>query len=349
MENSKEFVNNLDVIYAKPKVEILEILSKMDKNKLALLRIMLYIKLVDHYPEYEKYELPILSNLESRIDDIYEIGYCVQNGIDADRLQNILFLNETESEESFIHQRKGKICFDTCIYKGKRGGQKEEDTVQCIFCQHWTHQTCIGERHKDIVGPWACPSCRKAPDLVHLMYRTLEKMRDGDTDFRAQVTSQIADLKKMLHVKDKLITELATTVEAQSKELSSASKEINNLRMVVADINNQLSANTEMIQTTLVVGSCLIRDISESQLDNTELTCVSGGRIADAGREISQIPESKYEHIVLVIGGNDCDPHDPLEATEASSRYSGPVQVAGAKVQAESRNCNRFKYMSKNV
>ena len=67
MENSKEFVNNLDVIYAKPKVEILEILSKMDKNKLALLRIMLYVKLVDRYPEYEKYELPTLSNLESRM------------------------------------------------------------------------------------------------------------------------------------------------------------------------------------------------------------------------------------------------------------------------------------------
>ena len=53
-------------------------------------------------------------------------------------------------------------------------------------------------------------------------------MQVEDTDFRAQVSSQIADLKKMLHVKDTLITVVATTVEAQSKELVSASNEINN-------------------------------------------------------------------------------------------------------------------------
>ena len=160
---------------------------------------------------------------------------------------------------------------------------------------------------------------------------------------RAQVTSQIADLKKMLHVKDKLITELATTVEAQSKELSSASKEMNNLRIVVADINNQLSANTwkkyrndTKAKPTLVVGSSLIRDISESQLDNTELTCISGGRIADAASEISQIPDSKYEHIVLVIGGNDCDPHDPLTKkppADIVDQYRSLVQKCKQKAE----------------
>ena len=183
------------------------------------------------------------------------------------------------------------------------------------------------------------------------MYRTLEKMRDGDTDFRAQVTSQIADLKKMLHVKDKLITELATTVKAQSKELSSASKEMKNLRMVVAHINNQLSANTwkkhrndTKAKPTLVVGSSLIRDTSESQLDNTELTCISGGRIADAASEISQISDSKYEHIVLVIGGNDCDPHDPLTKkppADIVDQYRSLVQKCKQKAETV--------IMSKNV
>ena len=109
-------------------------------------------------------------------------------------------------------------------------------------------------------------------------------MRVEDTDFRAQVSSQIADLKKMLHVKDTLKTAVATPVEAQSKELASASKEVNNLRMVVADMNNQINANTwkkyrndTKDKPTLVVGSSLIRDNSESLIDNTELICISGG------------------------------------------------------------------------
>jgi lysophospholipase L1-like esterase/uncharacterized coiled-coil protein SlyX len=217
-----------------------------------------------------------------------------------------------------MHHKRGKVCIESCKYKAKKGSHKEEDTVQCIWCQHWTHPSCVGEKNKDIVGVWTCPSCRKVPDLIHLMYNTMEKMREEEASFKIQVTSHLADLQKRMATKDKVINELTNIVAEQNKEISSVSQELVNLRKAMAETNNKISANTwsnfrndTSERPTLVVGSSIIRDMSPSQLDNTRVVSISGGRIADVAAEIDNTPSKKYDGIVLIVGGNDCDPRDP--------------------------------------
>ena len=53
----KNFVNNIHDIYSKSQDEVTNSLMYIDVRKLPILRIKLYIKIIEEYPDMDKYEL----------------------------------------------------------------------------------------------------------------------------------------------------------------------------------------------------------------------------------------------------------------------------------------------------
>ena len=82
---SENFVNNIADIYRYSKDDIISALNKVTTEKLPLLRIKLYIKLLEIFPEIEDYDLVTRGKKQGLIDDIYEIG----NSVNSQKLNKV--------------------------------------------------------------------------------------------------------------------------------------------------------------------------------------------------------------------------------------------------------------------
>ena len=82
---SENFVNNIADIYRYSKDDIISALKKVTTEKLPLLRIKSYIKLLEIFPEIEDYDLVTRGKKQGLIDDIYEIG----NSVNSQKLNKV--------------------------------------------------------------------------------------------------------------------------------------------------------------------------------------------------------------------------------------------------------------------
>jgi hypothetical protein len=172
----------------------------------------------------------------------------------------------------------------------------------------------------------------------------LMAMKEENVRHRSVINSQLAELQTKLLVKEKQTQELTATLVAQTKELSNATAEITNLRRTLAENTTQRSVdkwrNFRSDPTkTLVIGSSIIRDISPSQLQDTDVMSISGGHINEVAAEISKTPADKYNHVVLVVGGNDCDPRELTTQVSPSNiveEYKDLVKICKTKTQSVS-------------
>ena len=97
---------------------------------------------------------------------MYEIGNSVTH-VDVDDL----LISDGESNSYIVKDivlpqafKKLNLCIDGCKFQSGKKSIKKEDTVQCH--QHWSHPSCVGENHKDIIGKWSCPTCHTMPDVL---------------------------------------------------------------------------------------------------------------------------------------------------------------------------------------
>ena len=320
------FVNSLDDIYNKNKEEIVEFLDKIDDERLPLLRIKLYIKLVEKFPEWDLYELITRDTKSMLINDIYDVGYCIHHGPDETRLNKILtcakniceYSSNDKPESLTISYTKSKLCITKCRYKDSKSCGKADDMVQCHSCQHWYHPSCISENGKEIINIWSCPGCRSLPDVIYSMSQMMSKMQQESSYINSELVKKLTELEKQLSCQTKHIQELRNQVSENATELANAKGEIVSLRGVVADLSTKLTVQTwkgfqrqHENKSTLLIGSSVIRDVSASHLKDTEVTCIPGGTIKDVADKVRAIPSSKYDSIVVVVGGNDCNPRNP--------------------------------------
>ena len=166
-------------------------------------------------------------------------------------------------------------------------------------------------------------------------------MKEETSKFKLSVNSQINELTKKLMQREKQIQELTTSLTSQTKDLENVTKELGTLRGAMTGINSQVNAyawknfrNECKEKRTLVIGSSIIRDMSKTQLENTDLTCISGGRIKDIAAEVNKTPSDKYERIILVAGGNDCEPRDPstkVSPADIVDQYKSLVDICKQK------------------
>ena len=169
-------------------------------------------------------------------------------------------------------------------------------------------------------------------------------MRHMNAKLNCELESNIAKMQSIHLQRDQQIQELSSTLSSQNTQLSNAIKEIGSLRCTIAELNSKLEAQTwqgfrskPKDKPTLVVGSSIMRDISEARLKDTELVCIPGGLISDVTAELSKRQSDKYGRIVLVAGGNDCNPRDSANRREPRAivdQYKSLVNLCKTKSQS---------------
>ena len=113
--------------------------------------------------------------------------------------------------------------------------------------------------------------------------------------------------------------------------------ENDDLRQRISDLSRQASSDhwrqLKSPHGTVVIGSSIIRDISEEKLVATQCICKRGGVIKDLQEALDSLPMKKpSSRIILIGGGNDCDTdNDDLDVSGITSQYKDLVECAKAK------------------
>ena len=115
--------------------------------------------------------------------------------------------------------------------------------------------------------------------------------------------------------------------------------ENDDLRQRISNLSHQASNDhwhqlkSKFPHGTVVIGSSIIRDISEDTLFATRCTCKCGGVIKDLQDALDSLPIDKpFSHIILIGGGNDCDTYsEDLDVSGITAQYRDLVECAKAK------------------
>ncbi len=132
----------------------------------------------------------------------------------------------TQAESPERTKRKGKAsrskdcryCIKNCKYNGKH----KAAMVQCHICQIWAHYDCVHEKEEDIVGLWACNSCR---NLSRNMDRVLCKVASLETSLKTlQENNQL--LVQLVKEQSSASSNLETTNKALQLQVSTLQDEL---------------------------------------------------------------------------------------------------------------------------
>ena len=241
---------------------------------------------------------------------------------------------------------KAQVCIDGC--KHRSGKAKGIGPVQCHLCQHWLHPPCVGERDKDIVNLWTCPTCRNVPDMIIAMSTMMKSIQKENRQLRKLVSDSFSNINEKLDQqsrqgsqKDANTQLVVSSLNTRTQELTASAKEVADLRVKVTELTNQLTAHSwrefRSQNKSVLVGSSMIKDISSSRLHNTDVVCVPGGKINDIKDKVMKLSSDvTHDKAVLVVGGNDCDPLDPSDIKTPAAiidDYRSLVTVAKTKAQ----------------
>ena len=121
----------------------------MTTEKLPLLRIKLYIKLLEIFPEIEDYDLVTRGKKQGLIDDIYEIG----NSVNSQKLNKVtdflsvrhvdtddLLTSDGESNGCIVKDivlpqafKKLKLCIDGCKFQSGKNPLRKKILYNVIY------------------------------------------------------------------------------------------------------------------------------------------------------------------------------------------------------------------------
>jgi hypothetical protein len=88
--------------------------------------------------------------------------------------------------------------------------------------------------------------------------------------------------------KDANIQKVMSILSTRTQELTASTKATTDLRRNVTELTNKLSSQNwsqlrSQSQTkSVIVGSSIVKEISQTNLLNTDVVCVPGGKISDA-------------------------------------------------------------------
>ena len=182
-----------------------------------------------------------------------------------------------------------------------------------------------GRDRWSMVGVWSCLSCRHLAEDLRNANEKLDQLSSEMERAIALFTSAITETRRE---RDAAVNEcgLLRTQNATLREQVTAITR-DNTRLTY---ENQRIKERQSNGKTLVIGSCLIRNFDETRAANTQVVCMRGAKVADIKTELTTITSDKgikYEHIVLLCGGNNCAESDP-KIDEIASAYRDLVQTA---------------------
>ena len=114
-------------------------------------------------------------------------------------------------------------------------------------------------------------------------------------------------MEDALSQRNSQVQKLTDVISMKTSEHTIAIEEITALRSKVSELHSKLNETTwsnirsQHKDKGLLVGSSIIRDISEQNLDNTEMICLRGGRINDVKKAVTdKATDVSYDRVVLV-------------------------------------------------
>ncbi|CAH1801393.1 unnamed protein product, partial [Owenia fusiformis] len=131
----------------------------------------------------------------------------------------------------------------------------------------------------------------------------------GATCDLATVMMMIRDLTESvneLHALNKTNSDLV-------KQLARKSADNEELHKENAALRGQIKSNANLPKPkSLLIGSSILRDVDETKLENTDVTCIRGGTISDVHKRLTEKAD-RYDKIYLQIGSNDCKRNSDVE------------------------------------
>ena len=136
---------------------------------------------------------------------------------------------------------------------------------------------------------------------------------------------------------------LIDMVEKQTETINILKEDLNKKNYECSKVMNEnLELNKKIItlmqrekmeqQQHVLMGSSIIREVDKDKLCNTEVICKPGAKISDISSEVDKITEKQYDHMALVVGGNDCA-SNPKSADELVVEYSQLIDKAKTKCE----------------
>ena len=196
--------------------------------------------------------------------------------------------------------------------------------LRCALCCNWFHHICVDLDPSIPDGVWTCPTCRT-------------------------ISKDVGEIKNTLNIVLGMLTAQTETIVSLKDSLNEKSKECKNLIKENLELNKKVHSlvkknNMSNIQKSLLIGSSIIREVSEDKLVNTDVVCKRGGTISDICKEVEKISKGHYNHIAMVVGGNDCSSQPSRSPTDTVEGYSKLIDAAKAKAETvtDSSICPRL-------
>ena len=163
--------------------------------------------------------------------------------------------NITATEDITVTEDRGvsEYCISSCAVHNQ---VTNLDMVRCCLCSRWYHLKCVS-LPSDEVGVWPCPKCRNLAQEVKFMKDDIKNL-----------TVTIDKLVKMIKVQnesydtDKRLLE--TKIQTENVTLEKKNTELENkLRPPALNFREPTISSSSK---TLVIGSCLVRNLDERKL-----------------------------------------------------------------------------------
>ena len=212
-----------------------------------------------------------------------------------------------------------KQCIPECKHRGASSGPM----IRCCLCAKWYHEDCLSLTEDDH-GVWPCPVCRQINTRVENLSGNVSSILDMVSEIR----------RILLSHQTKYEGEISKLKEDNGKLL----QENKDLRQTVADLRTSVNKLTwksfrkDGQRSHVLIGSSIIRDVTEEKLHDTEVICKRGGNISDVKTVVENLNPG-YESITLVVGGNDCGASSPKPAENIVSSFGGLIDSAKSKSQ----------------
>ena len=214
----------------------------------------------------------------------------------------------------------GELYTDSWLHRGHHAGK---EMVWCLHCAGWMHAVCIALQEEYNPGSWVCFTCRKLPYHVATLTKDMARlveMVQGMTSYMTRLQEQ----------HDRAIAK----ADERHQKLTAENED---LRQCISDLSRQASSDhwcqLKSSHGTVVIGSSIIRDISEEKLVATQCICRRGGVIKDLQEALDSLQTEKpFSRIILIGGGNDCDTdNDDIDASGITAQYKDLVECAKGK------------------
>lgn len=207
------------------------------------------------------------------------------------------------------------LCLENgCKYSRKE--HKDSDTIRCIICMKWFHVACVQESHPAALH--TCSSCRTLASNVSNISEGMQSVMDT----LGKLTRDISQMKTNQET-------LQTENETTKQDNALLRKEILSLRAELQRVQWPLQPSDSIDKPSLIVGSSVLRDVDNEKLANAYVHSISGGKIEDVVKYLTDIPTGKYNNVTLLVAGNDCDEDSSI--VDIVQKYTDLIDLTKSK------------------